>query len=267
MRTFSTSKTVSAFAHILCCSGLLAASGAPADAASAGRFDATSQPAVRATSIHRVVGDDPVSVRNALQAEGMDAGPRSLSDRFKDIAAIQLRRVLHDIPSTRPDLTHDFVFVVPVPYGIHYRRSQHELILDVSLSDDGHPDGIVLRKTVTGSSGRGLAIAPEARAKGYVQTFDTIEIKTSGKQKTNVRGRLKVSPAEISTSYGNWAIALVCTLEPPYLSERSEHEDPNDDEPTDITTRVSTFHGDVRAVWLINQKTGHIVSTGLHLDR
>jgi hypothetical protein len=65
---------------------------------------------------------------------------------------------------------------------------------------------------------------------------------------------------------GDFAIALICSLSPPYLNDQSEHSDPTDDEPTDITTRTSFLYTDVHAVWLISPQTGMVLSKNLHLS-
>lgn len=64
---------------------------------------------------------------------------------------------------------------------------------------------------------------------------------------------------------GDFAIVLICTLAPPYLMDDIEHSAPTDEEPTDITRRVSTLNGNVDAAWLIDRKDGSIITKRLHL--
>lgn len=102
---------------------------------------------------------------------------------------------------TNPDLAavgldRDVTFVVPVRYGLRYRSRRQLLTLDVDLFDaerDGR-DGILLHKVTTGPRGRGLVIAPEAKAKGYIQHVDIIELEAGQGKKTTVRSRMRLSP-------------------------------------------------------------------------
>jgi hypothetical protein len=136
--------------------------------------------------------------------------------------------------------------------------------VNVSLSSPEAPNAILLKQTVKGQSGRKLVVAPEAKAKGFVQTFDTIQLQTDQSGKTNVRGSMVANDLE-NTRNGDFAIVLVCTLVPPYMTQHVEHSEPTDEEPTDITRRTSTLQGIVNSVWLIDRKDGTIVSKRLRL--
>ena len=82
-----------------------------------------------------------------------------------------------------------------------------------------------------------------------------------------MRGKLNLSPAAFAAANGDFAIALVCDLELPFLSDHLEHSDPTSEEPTDITTRTSTLHADVRAIWLVSPQKGIVLSKNLHLSK
>ncbi|WP_244818203.1 hypothetical protein [Caballeronia sp. Lep1P3] len=137
--------------------------------------------------------------------------------------------------------------------------------MDVSLAAPEQPDAILLERNVEGQSGRKLVIAPEAKARGFVQTIDTIELETKERAKTSVRGRVVLPGFDPTHGSSDFAVVLVCSLEPPYLSDRVEHSDPTDEEPTDITRRTSTLHGRIDAVWLVDRNDGAIVTKRLRL--
>jgi hypothetical protein len=216
-------------------------------------------------------GDDPEAVRDALSGHVPAAGGApSITSRVRGLIAHPLR-TLHrgqQTPassSAAPSETnHTFLFVLPASYGVRYEAKRKLLTVNVSLASPEDPNAILLRQTVKGQSGRKLVIAPEAKAKGYVQTFDTIQFQTDDTTRTNVQGRAFVPNLERSAN-GDFALVLVCTLEPPYMSEHAEHSDPTDEEPTDITRRVSTLRGIVDGVWLIDRKDGRIVTKQLRL--
>ncbi|MFC0397711.1 hypothetical protein [Paraburkholderia rhizosphaerae] len=211
--------------------------------------------------------DDPMAVRAALTGKPEDAGKRSVTTRLREFVAELPHRAsrAHAASGVDPQ-ERSFVFVVNAPLGILYQARTRLLKVDVPLADDDRPGYIVLKKTVTGSSGRRLVIAPDAKAKGYVQTVDRIELVTAGKRAT-AQGRLKLSKSAFDAANGDFAIALVCHLVPPYLTDRHDHQDPTDDEPTDITTRTSTLHADVDEVWLIDVSDGSVLSTKLRLTK
>ncbi|MFC0692903.1 hypothetical protein [Paraburkholderia humisilvae] len=211
--------------------------------------------------------DDPVAVRAALTGKPEDAGKRSIAARLHDLVAALPHRASHrEAASSVDPEERSFVFVVNAPLGILYESRTHLLKVDVPLADDERPGYIVLKKTVTGSSGRRLVIAPDAKAKGYVQTIDRIELETAGKRAT-AHGRLRLSQSAFAAANGDFAIALVCHLVPPYLTDRHDHQDPTDDEPTDITTRTSTLYANVDEVWLIDVGDGSVLSTSLRLTK
>jgi hypothetical protein len=222
-------------------------------------------------------GDNPVHVRDALTGHVSATGSSpSITNRVRTFLTHPLQSIRNDerqaASATRAasqsaagsQANRTFVFVVPAAYGVRFEAKSKVLSVDVSLASPETPDAILLRQTVKGQSGRKLVIAPEAKAKGFVQTFDTIQFRTEGNTKTMVRGRT-LAPDLAHARNGDFAIVLICTLEPPYMTEQVDHSDPTDEEPTDITHRTSTLQGIVNAVWLIDRKDGTIVTKRLRL--
>ncbi|MBR8155055.1 hypothetical protein KDX20_11440 [Burkholderia cenocepacia] len=217
-----------------------------------------------------IVGDDPVAIREALQKVHVSTLPPSLRDRVRGAVSGAAGR--HG--PTNPDLAavgldRDVTFVVPVRYGVRYRPRRQLLTLDVDLFDaerDGRA-GILLHKVTTGPRGRGLVIAPEAKAKGYVQHVDIIELDAGQGKKTTVRSRMRLSPAEYALTRGDFALVFSGRLIRPYLTEQTEHADPSIEEPTDISTRISTLHMDLRDIWLVSPSSGVVVSKKLELSK
>jgi hypothetical protein len=213
-------------------------------------------------------GDDPAIIRDVLVREHPEDGAPTLGSRIKQFVGTALPRRLRDHALDDGDLGRELAFVVPAPYGIHYRSKTHVMTVDVGVSDGDHPDEIVLKKTVTGLRGRHLVVAAEARAKGYIQKIDLVELDAAGRRdETTVHGRFVLSEDAYAQSNGKLAIVLLCRLVPPYLSETRDHSDPTDDEPTDITTRTSTLHAKVDDIWLINQEKGLVLTKGLRLTK
>jgi hypothetical protein len=225
-------------------------------------------------------GDDPVHVRDALSGHVTSTNPPpSITNRVRTFLThpVQsIRKGERDIVSatkaasaggatnTGAHSNRTFVFVLPAPYGVRFEAKRKLLSVDVSLASPEAPDAVLLRQTVKGQSGRKLVIAPEAKAKGFYQTFDTIQLRSEGSTKTNVRGRA-LAPDLENARNGDFAIVLICTLEPPYMTEHVDHSDPTDEEPTDITHKTSTLLGIVNAVWLIDRTDGTIVTKRLRL--
>ena len=254
----------SAACALICLSTLAHASPSEAASAVAAASQAATAPSADVMSARPVVGDDPVAIRDTLAKEGIHANAPSLSERILNL--IPSRKTPHDVDLTKAGLDGELVFVVPVPYGVLYRSKTHKLTIDADLASDEAPGAILLKKTVTGPSGRGLVIAAEAKAKGYIQQIDLIELKLGETSKTKIREHINLSQASFAKTNGDFAIALMCHLSPPYLSDRREHSDPTDDEPTDITTRTSILHADIQAVRLISPQTGMVLSKNLHLS-
>ncbi len=215
-------------------------------------------------------GDDPEQVRDALSGHLPPATRApSIANRVRTFLEHPLRQFRQEgqaasAPRGNAQTSRTFLFVIPASYGVRYESKRKLLSVNVSLASSEQPGALLLKQTVTGQSGRKLVIAPEAKAKGYIQTFDTILFKTDETSRTNVQGRAVVPNFEASRNE-DFAIVLVCTLEPPYMTERNEHSDPTDEEPTDITRRTSTLQGVVDAVWLIDRKDGAIVTKRLRL--
>jgi hypothetical protein len=211
-------------------------------------------------------GDDPAAVRDALARKLTPGKARSFAHRVEDLVGAALPKTLHDPALTDAKLSRDLAFVVPAPFGIRYRSKTHVMTVDVDLSDSDHTDTIVLKKTITGPRGRNLVVAAEAKAKGYIQTVDVIELDTVGKHnKTTAHGRFTLSEAAFTQGDGDLALVLICRLVPPYLTETMDHSDPTNEEPTDITTRTATLHANVGDIWLINREKGIVLAKGLHL--
>lgn len=211
-----------------------------------------------------VVGDSPGAVRDTLATGRIHSNSPTLTQRLRDL--LPARQMPRNLDLAKVGLDRELMFVVPVSYGVLYRSQTHSLTVDADLADETAPGVILLKKTITGPSGRGLVVAAEAKLKGYVQQIDLVELKAGTSSKTKVRAHLSLSPAAFAKVDGDFAIALMCDLTPPYLNERREHSDPTDDEPTDITTRTSLLYTDVRAVWLISPQTGTVLSKNLHLS-
>jgi hypothetical protein len=256
-------------ACVLACVAVLAHAASPvaasgASAPSAAMSAAASAATAEILSQRPVVGDDPVAVRDALTEHSIHSNAPSLRDRIR--ALIPSRKTPHDLDLSKASLDRELVFVVPVPYGVLYRSKTHVLTIDADLSSEDAPGAILLKKTVTGPDGRGLTVAAEAKAKGYIQQIDLIGLKSDATSKTRIHGHLTLPPSTFAKVDGDFAIALMCSLSPPYLSDQHEHSDPTDDEPTDITTRTSILYTEVQAVWLISPQTGMVLSKNLHLS-
>nr|WP_230943481.1 hypothetical protein [Burkholderia cepacia] len=216
-----------------------------------------------------IAGDDPVAIRDALKKLHVASPSPSLRDRVRGLVSSAVDRHGPNPDLASVDLDRDVTFVVPVRYGLRYSTRRHLLTLDVDLFDAERNDraGILLRKVTTGPRGRGLVIAPEAKAKGYIQHVDIIELDSGQGKKTAIRSRMRLSPAEHDRANGDFALVFSGRLVRPYLTEQTEHVDPSIDEPTDITTRVSTLHMDLHGIWLVSQSSGVVVSKKLHLSK
>jgi hypothetical protein len=263
-------KTTLSGSRVALCLSLLALSGAALSAspASGTHPGSSAISSVESTPGH-VKLDDAVAVRNALagQSAGTSDMPPSLRERIRNFAHEHFgKNEASGSAATGDGRDRTFAFAIPATHGLLYRSSTHLLTVNASLTGEEHPDSIQLHKTITGPRGHQLVIAPDAKAKGYVQTIDLIELATGGKQ-TSARGHLKLSPEAFAKADGNFAIVLVCNLRPPYLTDRHEHNDPTDEEPTDITMRTSTLHASIEAVWLIDQQDGTVLAKGLHLGK
>ncbi|WP_083615391.1 hypothetical protein [Paraburkholderia sp. SOS3] len=211
--------------------------------------------------------DDPAAVRAALADKPEDGGKRTLRSRLHDLVAALPHGAAHGAAASSADpAQRSFVFVVDAPLGILYRAKTRVLTVDVPLADDDRPGYIVLKKTVTGKSGRRLVIAPDAKAKGYVQHIDRIDLATSARR-TTAHGRLRLSHTAFKAANGDFAVAIRCHLVPPYMTDVHTHQDPTNEEPTDITTRISTLHADVDEVWLIDVSDGTVLTTKLSLTK
>ncbi|MCX4155027.1 MULTISPECIES: hypothetical protein [Paraburkholderia] len=213
------------------------------------------------------VSDDPVAIRDRMVIQHMSADSPSLGDHVLSLIRIPTGRQRHNTDLTVAHLDRDLTFVVPVQYGMRYQAEKHLLTVNVDLSVDDNHTGILLKKTISGPSGRRLVVAPEARAKGFIQHIDMVELESGESNKTTVRGRVTLSRAAYAEANGDYAIVLMGRLAPPYLSDRIDHSDPTDDEPTDITTRTSRLYVDIRAIWLVSPQRGVVLSKSLHLSK
>jgi hypothetical protein len=252
-------------ACMLACVPILAHAASPVATSAASAASAVASAATEdILSARPVVGDDPVAIRDALAKQSIHGNAPSLRDRLR--ALIPSRKAPHNLDLTKASLDRELVFVVPIPYGVLYRSKTHVLTIDADLASEDAPGAVLLKKTVTGPNGRGLTVAAEAKAKGYIQQIDLIGLKPDATSKTRIHGRLTLPPSTFAKVDGDFAIALMCSLSQPYLSDRREHSDPTDDEPTDITTRTSILYADIQAVWLISPQTGMVLSKSLHLS-
>ncbi|SAL42373.1 hypothetical protein AWB71_02205 [Caballeronia peredens] len=220
-------------------------------------------------------GDDPEHVRDALAGHPAPGQPSSITSRVRAFLSRPFRKWEQGASAAsaasgsqaqrNAQAERTFVFVIPVSYGVRFQSKKKVLTVNVSLSAPETPDAILLKQTVKGQSGRKLVVAPEAKAKGFVQTFDVIQLKSAGSAKTTINGRAVLPNFDHKHGNGDFAIVLICTLAPPYLMDDVEQSAPTDEEPTDITRRTSTLNGSVDAAWLIDRTDGSIVTKRLHL--
>jgi len=211
-------------------------------------------------------GDDPAKVRDALARIPRSDNPRTISSRIKDLVATAIPKTFKNPALTEAKLGREFAFVVPVLEGVRYRTRAQVMTVDTGVANGEHPEAIILAESVKGPRGRNLVVAAEARAKGYIQTVDLIELDAVGKHnKTTVQGRFALSHEAYEAGKGDLSIVFMCQFVPPYLTDVKDHTDPTDDEPTDITTRTSTLHARVDDIWLINKDKGIVLAKGLHL--
>jgi hypothetical protein len=219
------------------------------------------------SSGHPFVGDDPVATRDRMVNEHTSSRSPSFGDRVRTLVRIPTSKQRSNSDVTEANFAQNLTFVVPVPYGIRYQAEKHRLTVNVDLSGDDNQTGILLKKTISGPSGRKLVIRQEAKSKGFIQHVDIIELEDGESKKTTVHGRVTLSPAAYAEANGDYAIVLTGHLVPPYFNDRIDHSDPTDDEPTDITTRTFKLYVDINAVWLISPQRGVILSKALHLSR
>jgi hypothetical protein len=216
-------------------------------------------------------GDDPEHVRDALAGHPAPGQSASITSRVRAFLSRPFQKTQQGAsaaagasqPRAQSDRT--FTFVIPVSYGVRYLSKKKVLSVNVSLAAPENPDAILLKQTVKGESGRKLVVAPEAKAKGFVQTFDVIQLKPENRIRTTVTGRIVLPGFDHDHGNDDFAIVLICSLVPPYLTDDVEHSAPTDEEPTDITRRTSTLNGSVDAAWLIDRKEGTIITKRLHL--
>ncbi|BAO92108.1 uncharacterized protein BRPE67_DCDS09530 (plasmid) [Caballeronia cordobensis] len=261
---------------VFCVAFALSCGSTSALAATASAGDATSGASVpsilSAVSLApNFTGDDPEHVRDALAGHPSPGQPSSITSRVRAFLSHPFRKTPQGASGAagasqaRAQAERTFAFVIPVSYGVRYLSKKKVLTVNVSLAAPDHPDAILLKQTVQGQSGRKLVVAPEAKEKGFVQTFDVIQLQPQSGIKTTVRGRMTLPTFDRERGTGDFAIVLICTLAPPYLMDDIEHSAPTDEEPTDITRRTSTLNGSVDAAWLIDRKDGSIITKRLHL--
>ncbi|MBR8342534.1 hypothetical protein [Burkholderia ambifaria] len=249
---------------------MLAQVAARAEAANVGDTASAASAVSPDTSPTRpIVGDDPVAIRDALHKQHIKSAAPSLSDRVRSLVPGGADQHGRNADLAAVNLDRDVTFLVPVSYGLLYQSKKHVLKVDVDLVDsDGEGrKGILLKKSITGKRGRGLAIAAEAKAKGYIQQIDIIELDPGKGGKSTVRGRVNLSPAAYAQTHGEFAVAISGRLVRPYLTEHVEHAEPSNDEPTDITTRTSRLYLDVESISLVSPASGAVVLKKLSLSK
>lgn len=247
---------------------MLAQVGTPANAATVNpAADVETSVSTQFSAGHPFVGDDPVAIRDRLANQHIHVAPPSLRDRVQSLIPIPTHKQRPNSDLTAVNLDRDLFFLVRVPYGIRYRTETHQLTVSADLSGDENQRGILLKKTTTGPSGRGLVIAPEAKSKGFIQHIDMIELESGESKNTTVRGRVTLSRTAYDEANGDFAIVLVGRLAPPYLIDQSNHSDPTDDEPTDVTRRISRLYVNIHAIWLVSPQRGIVLSKTLHLSK
>jgi hypothetical protein len=210
-------------------------------------------------------GDDPEHVRDALAGHPAPGQPASITSRVRAFLSRPFTKAQHAASQAGAQTDRTFTFVIPVSYGVRYLSKKKVLTVNVSLAASEGPAAILLKETVKGQSGRKLVVAAEAKEKGFVQTFDSIQLKQEGSARTTVRFSAVLPNFDHEHGNGDFAVVLICTLAPPYLTDDIEHSAPTDEEPTDITRRTSTLHGHVDAAWLIDRNEGTIISKRLRL--
>ena len=242
--------------------------GMPANAAVVAPASGAGVSASKDASPVDFVGDDPVAIRDALVKRGIKIDSPSLSERLRSLVHAPYDKTQRKLDLAGTGLDRDLTFVLPVHYGIRYQAEKRLLTVNVDLSGDGTPGQILLKKTITGPRGRGLVVAGEAKSKGYIQRIDLIELDAGNTMKTTVHGRVRqMSRAALAKANDDFAIVLTGRLAPPYLSTRSAHTDPDNEEPTDITTTTSTLHFDIKSIWLVSPQRGVVLSKNLHLSK
>lgn len=211
-----------------------------------------------------LAGDDPIKVRNSLVGKVGNDQSSTIEQRTEGRVIEALPHTLRSRVLRGEGLGRELTFLVPVSRGIRYKSKTHVTTVRVDLSDSDHPGTIMLKNTVTGRRGWHLVVAAEATSKGYIEHIDMIALDPVGSgHKTTVHGTFRSSDAK--SIDGNLAIMLTCRLVPPYLTESISHTDPSDDEPTDITTRISVLHGEIDSLQLVNLDRGFVLAQGLHL--
>jgi hypothetical protein len=215
-------------------------------------------------------GDDPSAVRDAFTGKDNGKGGNAGSTRshIKEWVGKVLpsNRTVSALLGDNPG--RELALVAPVSRGILYSSTTHVMKVDVSFSDESHPDDIILKKIVSGPDGQKLTFGAQAKSEGFIQTIDLIGIQAAGKRdETTVHGRIALSSSAFAQSDGNLAMVFICRVVPPYLTELRSHRDATDDEPTDITTRTSTLHVAVDDIWLIDQTKGVVIAKGLRLTK
>lgn len=258
---------VAALAIMLSQGAACAAAGNVGDTASAASAPLAVTPG---TPLKRpIVGDDPVAIRAALEKQPIKSAAPSLGDRVRSLIPGGAGKHGGNADLAAVGLDREVTFLVPVSYGLRYHARRHLLTLDFDLVDgDGEGrTGILLRKVITGPRGRGLVIAAEAKAKGYIQQIDIIELDPGKGNKTTVRGRTRLSSAAYAQTHGDFAVALSGRLVQPYLSEHVEHAEPSNDEPTDITTKTSRLYLDLQSISLVSPANGTVLVKKLSFSK
>lgn len=211
-----------------------------------------------------LTSDDPIKVRNSLVGTVGNDQSSTFEQRTEGRVIEALPHTLRSRVLRGEGLGRELTFLVPVSRGIRYKSKSHVATVRIDLSDSDHPGTIILKNTVIGRRGWHLVVAAEARSKGYIEHIDMIALDPVGSgHKTTVHGTFRSSDAK--SIDGNLAIMLTCRLVPPYLTESISHTDPSDDEPTDITTRISVLHGEIDSLELVNLDRDFVLTQGLHL--
>ncbi|MBL3945383.1 hypothetical protein FH719_24365, partial [Bacteroides thetaiotaomicron] len=78
---------------------------------------------------------------------------------------------------------------------------------------------------------------------------------------------MRISHAVYAQANGDFALVFSGRLVRPYLTEQTEHVEPSIDEPTDMTTKVSTLHMDLDNISLVSPSSGVVLSKKLRLSK
>ena len=185
-----------------------------------------------------IVGDDPVAIREALEKLHVKGASRPERARPRLIPGVADKHG-KDTGLAAVSLDREVTFLVPVSYGLRYQSQKHLLKVNVDLVDpDGEGrTGILLRRSLPGREGENR---DRTRGEGK-------RLYPADRHHRSIPEKAGSPPC--AAAWGCHPLrtrkrragsrSLFPGLVRPYLTEHVEHAEPNNDEPTDITTRTS----------------------------